>query len=73
MSDMQDELVRAQTEIARKQARWEVPKALAMIATGCAVFMGFVLAAANFLHPLPPVPQQITVHLDAPLTIQPTR
>lgn len=64
MSGVQDELVRAQTALAQRQARWEVPKALATIAAAAAVFFGFVLAAANLIHP---TPQQINVHLDAPL------
>lgn len=68
MSATQDELPQAQIALHPRQARWEVPKALATIAAAGAVFFGFVLAAANFLHP---APQQITVHLEAPLIIGP--
>lgn len=47
----------------------ETLKALAMLAVGCGVFLGLVLAI-NWL--LPPAPRQITVtvHFDQPITVQ---
>ena len=54
-------------ERVRQQMRWEIPKAIAALAAAGAVFFGFVLAAATWLHPIPLPPQQITVHFDQPL------
>lgn len=68
MDATKDELPQAPIALHPGQTRWEVPKALAIIAAAGAVFFGFVLAAANFLHP---APQQITVHVDAPLILGP--
>jgi hypothetical protein len=67
MSTTEEDLRKAQTDLARKQARWESYKAVAAIAAAAAIFMGFVLAGITWLHPRP---QEITVHLDQPFVIQ---
>lgn len=43
------ELMQTQIELFRKQARWEVWKALAAFIAGVAVFGGLVLGVANYL------------------------
>ncbi|MBO0784325.1 MAG: hypothetical protein J2P37_36445 [Ktedonobacteraceae bacterium] len=43
--------------LKRRQAMWEISKGIAALAAAGAVFLGFVLAASNWLHPSP---QQIT-------------
>lgn len=60
-------LVQAQIRLAERQARWGTPKALAMILLAAAA-----IAAAGGLAGwlLPAHPQQITVHLDQPLTVK---
>jgi hypothetical protein len=62
----QAELIEAQLRLYRVQARWETPKALAAILLAAAA-----IAASGRLADLlaPPRPQNITVHLDAPLTL----
>lgn len=67
MNATEQDLRVAQTDLARKQARWEAVKAVAALAAAAAVFMGFVLAGITWLHP---GPQHIIVHLDQPLIIQ---
>jgi hypothetical protein len=48
----------------------EILKGIAALAAAGAVFFGFVLAASNWLHPAPSVPQQISVHFDQPLPVK---
>lgn len=62
----QAELLEAQLQLYRVQARWETPKALAAILLAAAA-----IAASGRLADLlaPPRAQSITVHLDAPLTL----
>jgi hypothetical protein len=59
-------VMQADLDLKRKQSFWEPLKALAAFAAGVAVFGGLVLAVANLWHPSP---QNITVHLDAPLVV----
>jgi hypothetical protein len=67
MSTTEQQLRDADLLLKRRQAAWEIPKALATIGAAGAVFFGFVLAASTWLHP---APQQITVHLDQPLSVK---
>lgn len=57
-------LLQAQIEQSRRQAKWETPKAVAMIALALVA-----IVAAGRLTDLvmPPRPQTIVVHLDQPL------
>lgn len=48
--DTRIDLMQSQKQLADTQYRWEVAKALAAILAGCALFMGAVLAVANYLH-----------------------
>lgn len=66
----QAELIDAQLRLYREQTRWETPKALAMILLAAAA-----IAAAGRLADWvsPPRPQNIVVHLDAPLTLAPAK
>ena len=50
--------------------RWEIAKALAMLATGCGVFMGFVLVAAMWVMPHAPQQINVTLHFDQPLQVK---
>ena len=63
-------LMQTQIELYRRQERWEVAKALAAMAVGCGVLVGAVLGLAAYIAR---TPQQITVHLDAPLLVAPAR
>ena len=57
-------LLHAQIEQLRRQARWETPKAVAMIALALAA----IVAASRLADVwLPARPQSIVVHLDQPL------
>lgn len=47
--------------------RWEILKAIAVMAVGCGVFLGLVLAGGAWLHP---APREIIVHLDQPLVVK---
>jgi len=60
-------LLQAQIDQARRQARWETPKAVAMIALALAA-----IAAAGHLTDLvfPAKPQTIIVHIDQPLVVK---
>lgn len=63
--DVQVDLMRADLDLKRKQSFWETPRNIALLLTavaGVAGFLGFKLGSQ---------PQQITVHLDAPLIVQP--
>lgn len=58
-------LMRADLDLKRKQSFWETPRNIALLLTavaGVAGFLGFKLGSQ---------PQQITVHLDSPLIVQP--
>jgi hypothetical protein len=48
--EKQVELMETQIDLYRKQARWEVWKALAAFIAGVAVFGGLVLAVSNYLR-----------------------
>jgi hypothetical protein len=66
MSD-QETLLRSQIRLADRQARWEAPKAVAMILLAAAA-----IAAAGRLADWisPPAAQTITIHLDGPLVVR---
>lgn len=59
-------LLQADLLLKARQARWETPKALAMILLAAAA-----ISAAGGLagHLWPAAPQQITVHFDQPLAV----
>jgi hypothetical protein len=58
--------LQAQIRLAERQARWEPWKALAAMVASAALFVGGVLALSNWIGHQP---QQINVHLDAPLIV----
>jgi hypothetical protein len=63
--DLKDKLLMADLTLKTKQAFWETPRNIVLIVTaaaGISGLLGYKLGSA---------PQTITVHLDAPLTIQP--
>ena len=63
-------MMATQIELYRRQLRWEPLKALAALVAASAVFMGGVLAVANWWRPMP---QVITVHVEgAQLVLQPS-
>ena len=70
MAAANDELILAQLRLYQTQARWEPFKAMAAIFAAAAIMVGSVLALSNWIARQP---QTINVHLDAPLTIAPTR
>jgi hypothetical protein len=70
LRELKEAVMRADLALKLKQAKWETPKALAAFLAGVAVFGGLALGIANLLSARPP--QTITVHLDAPLILQPT-
>lgn len=63
--------MQTQIELYKAQLRWEPWKALVAMVAAAAVFMGGVLAVSNWMRT--PAPQTITVHLDAPLVVQPAK
>ena len=59
-------LLQAQIELARRQGRWETPRALAMIVLALAA----MFAAGGFIqHWFPSSPQAITIRFDAPIPV----
>ncbi len=68
MATTEDDLRDVQAALYRKQARWETPKAVAMILLASAA----IAASARLADWVsPPRPQTITVHMDAPLQVRP--
>jgi hypothetical protein len=60
-------LLQAQIDQVRRQARWETPKAVAMIALALAAI---VVASRLTDLILPPRPQTIVVRLDQPIAVR---
>jgi hypothetical protein len=59
-------LLQAQIDLARRQGRWETPRALAMIVLAVAA----TFAAGGFIQRwFPTSPQTITIHFDAPIPV----
>jgi hypothetical protein len=64
--ELKDAIMQADLRLKQKRSFWETPKAVAIIvATTAAIFtaVGYKIGTTP--------PQSITVHLDAPLVVQP--
>jgi hypothetical protein len=59
-------LLQAQIDQVRRQARWETPRAVAMIALALAA----IVVAGHLVDLVfPPKPQILTVHIDQPIVV----
>jgi hypothetical protein len=70
--ELKDRLLMADLNLKTRQAFWETPKGFAAVIAALAITIGAIAGVLGYKIGSAP-PQQIIVHLDAPLLVQPAK